>query len=115
MSISNFFNPDTSVLETVGDDLDNTRDLEIDHHPKQRGVDRVDVAGIAVNDTINVTSASGVVGITRFVLVFGMLLAMAVMIRTTMPGMALSDSQSESVAPIAPQQPIYRPELWNLF
>jgi hypothetical protein len=45
----------------------------------------------------------------RFALVFGIVLAIAVIIRTIATGVALPDSQSESTAPIAPKQTIYRP------
>ena len=52
----------------------------------------------------------------RFALVFGMILAMAVAIRTIATGAAPQDSQrSASTAPIAGTTPIYRPQLWNLF
>jgi hypothetical protein len=51
----------------------------------------------------------------RFALVFGIVLAMAVIIRTITTGAAPQDSQSESTAPIAAKTPIYRPQLWILF
>jgi len=53
--------------------------------------------------------------LTRFALLFGVVLAMAVIIRTITTGAAPQISQSESAAPIAPKTPIYRPQLWNLF
>jgi len=53
--------------------------------------------------------------LTRFALVFGMVLATAVIIRTITTGAAPPASQSESTASIAPKQPIYRPQLWNVF
>jgi hypothetical protein len=51
----------------------------------------------------------------RFALVFGIVLAIAVIIRTIATGVALPHSQSESTAPIAPKQTIYRPQLRPLF
>ncbi len=52
---------------------------------------------------------------TRFALVFRMLLAMAVIIGAITTGTGRLDSQSESTAPIAPKQTIYRSQLRNLF
>jgi hypothetical protein len=50
----------------------------------------------------------------RFILVFGMVSAMAMIILTITTG-AGPDSQSASTAPTAVKTPIYRPQLWNLF
>ena len=52
---------------------------------------------------------------TRFALVFGMLLAMALIIGAITTGAGRLHSQSESNAPIAPKQTIYRSQLRNLF
>jgi hypothetical protein len=51
----------------------------------------------------------------RFALVFGMVLAIAVIIRAITTVAGPPDSWSESSAPIAPKQTIYRPQLRPLF
>jgi hypothetical protein len=53
-------------------------------------------------------------GLAKFALV-GMVLAMAVIILTITTGLSSSNSRSESTAPMALEQPIYRPQHWNLF
>ena len=50
----------------------------------------------------------------RFALVFGAVLAMAVIILTVTTGAGPPDSRTESTAPIALKKPSYRPQLWNL-
>jgi hypothetical protein len=54
-------------------------------------------------------------GLAKFALVLGMVLAMAVIILTITTGLSSSNSRSESTAPMALEQPIYRPQHWNLF
>ncbi len=54
-------------------------------------------------------------GLTRFALVFGMVLAITAIILTIMTGAGSPESQGASTAPIAAKTPIYRPQLWNLF
>ncbi len=54
-------------------------------------------------------------GLTRFALVFGMVLAMAVIILTITTGAGPPVAQRESTAPIAAKTPIYRPQLRSLF
>ena len=52
---------------------------------------------------------------TRFVIVFGIALAMAVTILAITTWAAPPDFESESAAPIPPRETIYRPQYWNLF
>jgi hypothetical protein len=52
---------------------------------------------------------------TRFALVFGMAFATALTILAITTWARAPDSQSEWTAPIAPKQPIYRPQLRTLF
>jgi hypothetical protein len=52
---------------------------------------------------------------TRFALVFGMAFATALTILAITTWARAPDSQSEWTAPIAPKQPIYRPQLRILF
>ena len=54
-------------------------------------------------------------GLAKFALVLGMVLAMAVIILTITTGRSPSNSRSKSTAPMALEQPIYRPQYWNLF
>jgi hypothetical protein len=51
----------------------------------------------------------------RFALVFGAVLAIVVIIQAITTGAGSPDSWSESTAPIAPKQTIYRPQLRPLF
>jgi len=52
---------------------------------------------------------------TRFALVFGMAFATALTILAITTWARAPDSQSEWTAPIAPKQPIYRPQLHTVF
>jgi hypothetical protein len=52
---------------------------------------------------------------TRFALVFGMAFATALTILAITTWARAPDSQSEWTAPIAPKQPIYRPQLRTVF
>jgi hypothetical protein len=52
---------------------------------------------------------------TRFALVFGMAFATALTILAITTWARAPDSRSEWTAPIAPTQPIYRPQLRTLF
>ena len=54
-------------------------------------------------------------GPAKLALVVGMVLAMAVIILTITTGLSPSNSRSRSTAPMALEQPIYRPQHWNLF
>jgi hypothetical protein len=51
----------------------------------------------------------------KFGLVLGAVLAMAGIIVTITTGLSSSNSRAESTAPMALEQPIYRPQHWNLF
>ena len=51
----------------------------------------------------------------RLVFVLGMILAMALTILAITTWAAPPHPQSESAAPVAPRQTIYRPERWNLY
>ncbi len=51
----------------------------------------------------------------RFAFVFGMVLAIAVTILAITTWAAPPNPESDSAAPIAPNQTIYRPERWNLY
>jgi hypothetical protein len=55
------------------------------------------------------------IGLTRLALVFGMVLAITLIILTIKTGVGSPESRSASTAPIAGTTPIYRPQLWNLF
>jgi hypothetical protein len=52
---------------------------------------------------------------TRFAFVFGITLAMAIIILAITTWGAPPDSESESAAPISSEEPIYRSHHWNLF
>jgi len=52
---------------------------------------------------------------TRFAVVFGMAFATALTILAITTWARAPDSQSEWTTPIAPKQPIYRPQLQTLF
>jgi hypothetical protein len=54
-------------------------------------------------------------GLAKFGLVLGVALAMAGIILTITAGLSPSNSRAESTAPMALEQPIYRPQYWNLF
>jgi hypothetical protein len=54
-------------------------------------------------------------GLAKFGLVLGVALAMAGIILTITTGLSPSNSRAESTAPMALEQPIYRPQYWNLF
>src|SRR5262249_37843883 len=54
-------------------------------------------------------------GLAKFGLVLGMALAMAGIILTMTAGLSPSNSRAESTASRALEQPIYRPQHWNLF
>jgi hypothetical protein len=51
----------------------------------------------------------------KFGLVLGAALAMAGIILTITTGLSRSNSRAESTAPMALEQPIHRPQHWNLF
>jgi hypothetical protein len=55
------------------------------------------------------------VRLTRFGLVLGVVVAMVVIIRVITTGVGRADIRSESAAPIASKQTIYRSQLRNLF
>jgi hypothetical protein len=54
-------------------------------------------------------------GLAKFGRVLGVALAMAGIILTITTGLSPSNSRAESTAPMALEQPIYRPQYWNLF
>ena len=54
-------------------------------------------------------------GPAKFGLVLGMALAVAGIVLTITTGVSPSNSRAELTAPLAPEQPIYRPQHWNLF
>jgi hypothetical protein len=54
-------------------------------------------------------------GLAKFGLVLGVALAMAGVILTITTGLSPYNSRAESTAPMALEQPIYRPQYWNLF
>jgi hypothetical protein len=54
-------------------------------------------------------------GLMRFVLSFGVLLAMAAIIVAITTGAGPPVAEREWTPPIAAKIPLYRPQLWNLF